>query len=300
LIRLFEGSAWLLDRLPTALVFAVARLGGWLAFSVMSRIRHNTIANMAVVLGLPDEQPVVRQLARKSVVKFAEYVVDLLCLYRVNKAEVRSRIVSIEGWDHVLASREPGNGVIFVTAHFGNWEVAGLLLGLEYPVTVIQETFPHPQLNEMFRRLRAAKMIGAVQLGKAARPCLRALARNECVGIVIDRPMVGNGVEVDFFGRPTQVPGGAAKLGIRTGAPIVVGGGIRNKDGTYKVIAYPPVYTDEVRAPTADVQGVTQAVMRNVEGMISLQPEQWYMFRTMWPGKSAAERRVGHAIGSQA
>ena len=296
MIRLFELAGWILDRLPTLLATAVARLAGKLAFKVMGKVRRNTIANMSVVLGRPETDPAVRTLARESVAQYAEHSVDLLRFHQGTHSDVRSRVVSIEGWENILAAHKVGKGGIFVTAHFGSWDVAGATVAFDYPVTVIQETFSNPAANELLRRVRADKGVRAVQLGYAARPALRALRRNEYLGVLADRPTPGEGVEVSFFGRRTNVPAGAAKLAIRTGAPIVVGGAIRNRDRTYSVIGYPPIYTDGDRSPNASVEGITQAVMSNIEMMIRRRPDQWYMFRPMWPEHSKPRNEVGHSV----
>ncbi len=255
---------------------------------------------MSVVLARPETDPAVKALARESIAQFAEHSVDLLRFHRRTESELRRRIVSIEGREHVLAARRLGNGGIFVSAHFGNWEVSGAFVAFDYRLTAIQETFSNPEVNELLRRIRAAKNVYAVQLGKAAKPVLLALRRNEYVGVLVDRPTPGEGIEADFFGRRTQVPGGTARLAVRTGAPVVVGGAIRNRDRTYTVIAYPPIYPDGDLSRNADVSRITQAVMSNVEAMIRRRPDQWYMFRPMWSKDSTRQGVMRQAIGSQA
>ena len=296
MIRLFELAGWILNMFPTLLVVAVARLAGKLAFEVMGKLRRNTIANMSVVLGRPETDPAVKALARESVAQYAEHSVDLLRFHQSTHSELRRRVASIEGWENVLAARKVGSGGIFVTAHFGNWDAAGAIVAFDYPLTVIQETFSNPEANELLRRVRADKKVHAVQLGNAARPAMRALRRNEYLGVVADRPTPGEGVEVSFFGRRAHVPAGTARLAIRTGAPIIVGGAIRNRDRTYTVIGYPPIYTDGDRSPNVSVEGITQAVMSNIEVMIRRRPDQWYMFRPMWPEHSNRRNEVGRSV----
>ena len=296
MIRLFELAGWILDRLPTLLVVAVARLAGKLAFEVMGRGHRNTIANMSVVLGRPETDPAVKALARESVAHYAEHSVDLLRFHQGTRSELRRRVTSIEGWENVLAAQKVGKGGIFVTAHFGNWDVAGATVAFDYPLTVIQETFSNPEANELLRRIRADKKVFAVQVGNAARPALRALRRNEYLGVLVDRPTPGEGVGVSFFGRRTHVPAGIARLAIRTGAPILVGGVIRNRDRTYCAIVYPPIYTDGDRSSTASIEGITEDVMSNIETMIRRRPDQWYMFRPMWPKHSNSQNEVGHSV----
>ena len=55
----------------------------------------------------------------------------------------------------------------------------------------------------------------------AGRATLQALKRNEIVCLLSDRNIGGGGVEVEFFGERTALPGGPATLALRTGAPIL-------------------------------------------------------------------------------
>lgn len=300
MIRLFELVAWVAALLPLAPKVALARLAGFLVFAASRRIRRNTISNMSTVLELPQDHPKVVALARESVMQYAEHVVDLLAYHRDSTERLRARTRGIEGWEHVLAGLAPGRGTLFVTAHFGNFEVGGAILARQFPITIIQETFANPEANELLRRIRVAKNLHAVQLGRAAGPVMRTLRRNGIVGLLADRPTPGKGVEVRFFGRPTHVPDGAARLAFRTGSSVVVGGFIRNRDHTYCGVASPPIFPNQQNDLEQEVARITQAMMSDIETLIRRSPHQWYMFRSMWPGTDLQRDGTAPAIGTAA
>ena len=282
MIRLFEAGAWLVCHVPFPLRIALARLGGRLVFAVSRRVRRNTIANMAVVLGLAESDARVAALARESVVQYVEHLTDLLRFHRQTPDEVVARVRGVDAVENILAAKGAGRGVIFVSAHFGNWEVAGAYLARDNPMVVIQETFASKGANELLRRIRAAKYLRALQMEHAARPIIRVLRDNGFMAMVADRPTPDAGIAVTFFGRRTAVPQGVARFALLADAAVLVGGMIRLPDHTYQGVAMPPIFPDRSRDRDAEVARITQAVMTDIESLIRRRPDQWYMFRPMW------------------
>jgi len=100
-------------------------------------------------------------------------------------------------------------------------------------------------------------------------------------------------VKVNFFGSPVEVPAGPARLALRTGAAIVVTAFPRVAPGKLEV----ETLTDfEIVTPARgggdDVVELTQKIMDVAERFVRKHPDQWYMFREMWPVTLAAGRRA--------
>jgi len=93
----------------------------------------------------------------------------------------------------------------------------------------------------------------------------------------------GGGVEVDFFGHPTPFPAGPAKLARWSGAPLVFGLARRTADGRFVVQVAPPVMPERSPDRQRDIQAITQRLVDILAGFVRRYPEQWYMFRDMWP-----------------
>src|SRR5438445_691672 len=93
-------------------------------------------------------------------------------------------------------------------------------------------------------------------------------------------PREADGVAVTFFGRTTRVPGGAATLALRTGSPVVPAALVRDPRGRgYLAHIGPPI----VGSKGDDASVVMQGIMSWLEGIIRRYPDQWFMFRRMWP-----------------
>ena len=135
-----------------------------------------------------------------------------------------------EGEARVRAAAAEGRGVVMALPHVGSWEWGGAWLALEgMPMTAVVERVEPERLFEWFLDQRRAMGLTGVPLGEGSGPALlRALKNRAVVGLVSDRDLVGNGVEVEFFGERTTLPGGAATLALRTGAvllPVMVHSG---------------------------------------------------------------------------
>ena len=282
MLILFEMVSWGYGYIPRGLKVALAHLVGRVVFRMNSRVRRNTIANMAVVLGLPPTDSRVERLARKSVIEYAIYGAGVLDFYRMSAQQTvaETRLVDADGLLERAFAR--GRGAIFATGHFGNWEVPGARLAEMTTLWVIQETFKDARVNEILRRIRESKNMKAVQMGQSMLPVLRGLLRGDSVALLIDRPTPGKGVEVEFFGRPTMVPDGVARLAYRANVPVIVGGAYRGATGPETVISVGDVYPDQSQPEEAEVRRISGIVFEHFESLIRLAPEQWYMFRPMW------------------
>ncbi len=269
--------------IPRFIKFGGARLIGMVVYWLNPRVRQNTNSNMAVVLDLPRTSPQVRRLAMESVIAYTEHLVDFLRSYRMNTDELLRQTTFVDGFKHYIEFQNRSRGGILITAHFGNWEVSGGLVSLDNRTYAVAETFGSRSVNAFLRNVRARKNIQSIQVGNAGRELLDTLKRGGITALLGDRPTPGKGPKVDFFGRPAQIPDSAARLAVRTNSPVLVGGVVRKTDGTYTVHVMPVIYPNSDRPTKEAVAETMQRIMWDIESLIRKAPQQWYMFRQMWP-----------------
>jgi lauroyl/myristoyl acyltransferase len=244
--------------------------------------RNAAIANMTQVLGDPEA---ARMTARRSFRNYGRYLVDFVRAPKIPREAIRHK-VRFDRWDAIEEAFAEGRGVLIVLMHFGNWDMGGpALVDRGYKVNVIAQTFADEKLNEtvvMARQVRGMKVIPAEH---AALGIVRALRRNEILGILIDRPMDEGGVEVNFFGCPTVVPAGPARIALRTGARVLPAALVRASGTNDVTLAL--VDLDVRVTPTGDmerdVRELTRRILESHERFIKAYPDQWFMFRPMWP-----------------
>jgi KDO2-lipid IV(A) lauroyltransferase len=174
--------------------------------------------------------------------------------------------------------------------HFGNWDLgAGAAAARGYRATVVAETFADPRLDAMVLGARKRLGVRVVKMEKAGPSLLRTLKENGLVALLIDQPRNGDGVRVRFFGEEIEVPAGPARLALRTGARVVPTAFARVEPGKAEVVTLCDFGVELCRSgdPERDVRELTQAIVTAHEAFIRRYPDQWYMFRRMFPRRGA-------------
>ena len=99
--------------------------------------------------------------------------------------------------------------------HVGSWEFGGAFLATQgLPMTSVAERIEPPELFEFFVEQRAAMGLTIVPLDSSSGSAVMStLRRGGLVGLLSDRDLAGNGIEVEFFGETTTMPAGPGHLG---------------------------------------------------------------------------------------
>jgi KDO2-lipid IV(A) lauroyltransferase len=274
----------LAQRLPLPVSYRLAALGAPLVFFTWAAKRRNAVANVVQMLG-PGHLPAAAEgLALAAFRNYGRYLVDMLRLSSAEIARVE-RQLTVRGVEHLDAALARGKGLIFVGGHLGNSDLAvAVLAGRGYPITIIAETLQPPRWNALVQRTRHAVGVQTIPPESGVRGLLDVLRRNEVLGILIDRPTHDEteGVAVRFFDAWTRVPGGVATLALRTGACILPACMVRDGAG-WVIHVQPPLLAERTARLQADVQRLTQQTMDAMEAFVRQYPDQWFMFRPMWP-----------------
>ncbi len=287
---LWRSSAALAQRLPQWVLYPVAVALGEAAYLAWGTKRRIAKQNFARVLDRSADDREVARVARRAFRNFAKYVLEIMRFPRLEPGDLE-RLVVVEGWEHLRSATAHGRGLIFASIHFGNFEVGGARIADEIPLNVIADDLANQRLMDLLVGNRAHKNINIHSPTGAARKVLQALRRNEMVGLMMDlgpRALAFDTVRADFFGAPASFPAVAANLARVSGAPIVVAAVVRQRDNTFRGVALPPIFVDRTRQASGETVRVTEAIARGLEELIRRWPDQWYIFRPMWPAEQAA------------
>jgi lauroyl/myristoyl acyltransferase len=280
----YKAASLAAQNLPQPVTaFAASMIGA--GFGAGMRARRSMIERHLRRVDPSLKGAALRRAGQAAFDHYARYWVESFRLPGLSDLEVDGGF-SYEGFEHVDDALVGGRGVIIALPHLGGWEWAGRWItdqGL--PVTVVVEPLEPPELFEWFSSFRESLGMTVVPIGPSASTAvLRALRANEVVCLLCDRDIQGGGVEVEFFGERTTLPGGPATLGLRAGAPIVPTAVYfwSGRDGHHAIIR-PPVPADRDGTLRDDVQRITQALARELEVLIRAAPEQWHLFQPNWP-----------------
>ncbi len=230
----------------------------------------------------PDE---VARLVRMVFRNYAMYWLDSLRTPHVTTEEL-DRSLTYEGLEHVLDPQRKGQGVIAAIPHLGAWEAGARWLvevqGL-HVVAAVEKLEP-PELYDWFVNYRTKDLgIDVVPVGSgAAAELAGALASGALLTLLCDRDLTGDGIEVEFFGERTRLPGGPALLALRSGCPLVPLA-VFHENGRHHGYVLPPIDTERRGRLRDDVERVTADLARALETLISRDPTQWHVLQPNWP-----------------
>lgn len=238
----------------------------------------------------------LRNAVQESFDSYARYWIESLRLPNLSSRTVKAGL-QVDGYDTIVVpALQQGKGVILSLPHLGGWEWAGRWLAEHgHRTTVVVEKVEPPELFDWFRDLRSKLGMTVVPLGPdAGKAILRALNDNEIVCLLSDRDISGGGVEVDFFGERTTLPGGPATLAIRTGAPLIpCAVYFTNRYNGHFGLVRPPIPAERRGKLREDVARITQYLADELEYLIRRAPEQWHLFQPNWPSDPGyADRRA--------
>ncbi len=276
---LYELGGLLALVAPQSFCYFVGVVLADLNFYLNAGSRRAVIGNLRHALGESVSEDELREIARRSFRNFAWLIADFLRFPRLSRRSMESA-VDLDELRTIQEEFSSGQGVIFLAAHLGNWELGGAILAMSgFPLSVVAMPHENGRIDRFFARRRADKGIAAVSIEHATSELLESLRRKECVAILGDRNILGRGVEAEFFGTPALMPYGHVILSMRTGAPIVPAFVIREGRGRFKAYVEEPIRPGKGRGAFKDLMGRCLAVM---EEYVKRYPDQWFVFEPIW------------------
>ena len=284
-------SSFFLRLLPVeAALWTGRRIGDVVYF--FSKRRSIAVRNLRAAFASEFPPEKIERIARDSFKTMAMSAVELLRFPSINEAYIRQNL-NILGRHHYESMLQGGQGAIFLTGHFGNWEILNLasnLLGR--PVAALARKQKHPRSDEYLNRLRASHGNQMILKGMPVRELIRALRENKIIGVLSDQDGGKNGAKVLFFGRTSSTPRGAAAFALRTRTPIfpvfVVREGVSAR---HRIEVEAPLIMPAAEVAEEEAErDLLQQFAKILESEIRTTPSQWLWAHRRW--KSTPDRTV--------
>jgi KDO2-lipid IV(A) lauroyltransferase len=283
LYLVIQVGGFLSKIVPRSVRYLIGTAVGEAVFQIWGTKRRILLENVAAVTGLGPRDPQVRLLAHRAMRNYCKYLIEFLELPALSSSHEVISGMKIEGLEHLQAALSRGKGVLLATAHFGSIELPGLKLKDFTDFHAVYDAFRPPYLDRLIQRKRLEKGIDLIPASNI-RKMLTVLSSGGTITLLFDRPVEARkGVRVRFFGRDAWVPGGPAVLAMKTGAALVPVYTARLPDKSFESVIYPAVSWSPSGDRDRDMQTVMQRLMDTLQTVVRNRPDQWYMFRPMWP-----------------
>ena len=279
LFKLIQGILFLF---PRKLCLALGRWLGLFFYLLDKRHRNIAHANLSIALEKTHSLKSLKSIARSSFAHFGEVMLDLI-KFSTLKEHKKSRLIAVEGAEHIQNALLGKKGALLFTAHFGNWEIAPYFVSRLGNLKVMARPLDNVFLEKELLQMRLDLGEEVINKNKAAREVLRALHENSMVAILIDQNVLDSeAVFVDFFGKAAATTPGLATFHLRSQAPIIPVFSIPTSEHTFHIKILPPVEISLSGEHKQDILKITQICTKIIENQIRDNPKLWLWFHNRW------------------
>ncbi|HKV80735.1 MAG TPA: lysophospholipid acyltransferase family protein [Candidatus Sulfotelmatobacter sp.] len=292
--KLEYAAAWpflkIMGALPRPLARAFAIGIAQLVYMLHFRLRQVGMRNLEMVF--PEKSRGERRRILRGVFTSLGRQLAELCQFPRYTTQNVDDVVVYDGLENYERAYARGKGVLFLTAHFGGWELSAFAHSLHgHWLHVVMRPMDNPYLDRLLQSYRTIHGNKVVPKDDFVRGLLAAMRAGETVGILMDTNMTPpQGVFVDFFGIPACTASGLARIALRTDAAVVPGFTIWDQSlGKYRLRFDPAIELVRTGNLEADITANTQKFNNVIEGYVRKYPDQWLWVHRRWKTRPEGE-----------
>ena len=285
--KLEYAAAWpfikILEILPRSRSRAFAIFLSQVVYLLHVRLRHVGMRNLAMVF--PEKSEAERTRILRGVFRSLGRELAELCQFPRYTPENVEQVVIYDGLENYERAYARKKGVLFLTAHFGGWELSAFVHSLHgHWLHVVMRPMDNPYLDRRLQSYRTMHGNKVVPKDDFVRGLLAAMKAGETVGILMDTNMTPpQGIFVDFFGIPACTASGLARIALRTDAAVVPGFTIWDESlGKYRLRFDPALELVRTGDLEADIVANTQKYTKVIEDYVRRYPDQWLWVHRRW------------------
>jgi len=280
----------LIGALPRPLARTVGIMIAGMVYHLHRRLRRVGMRNLE--LAFPQKPPKERRTILRGVYVSLGRLLGEVCLFPHYAAADASQVAVYQGIENFEAAEQRGKGVLFLTGHFGGWEIGSFFHSLMgHPMQIVVRPLDNPYVDALVARYRG--LHGNTMIGKNefARGLIAAMRKNATVGILMDTNMTPpQGVFVNFFGIPACTASGLARVALHTGAAVVPAFTIWDEVlRKYRVEFDPALELVRTGNDDADAVANTALFTNVIEDYVRRYPDQWLWVHRRWKTRPAGE-----------
>ncbi|MBI4313533.1 MAG: mitochondrial fission ELM1 family protein [Candidatus Omnitrophica bacterium] len=284
--------------LPAGMAVGLGRAFGRLAYWVQPKRQAVCLGNLKAALGRELSPEDLDRTCKQVFENMGMSLMEMLRTPVIGPAYVE-RHVSVQGKKHLDKALALNRGAIFVTGHFGNWELIGLTAGLKgYPASVLARQQGFPRLNRLLNSYRESKGCRVISKGMAVRQIVKRIKEGGIVGILADQDGGRRAAAAPFFGRMASTAQGPIALGRKLGCPVLPIFIVREAGIDHTLTVEPPLQIPQTGNSDRDIQEGIAAYLKVLERHVRQRPDQWLWLHRRWkssPSQSVAALSDGKA-----
>ena len=263
---------------------AGSQVGAWLGvlayrLGIRARVVETQIAFAFPELGTA----AVKSLAKQSYENLGRTSLEAALMERRSRQDLLDLFEQVDGFEHLEDALRAGRGVLLVTGHLGNWELAGSYIAARgVPIDAIARHMSNRVFEQYLTRVRERFGVKVVFDENAVRQTPRSIRANRVVGFLSDQGVLGlASTFVPFFNRPAKTPRGPAVFALRLEVPVVFVASARLPSGRYRLVL------ESIEVPRtgdreSDTVALAEAYTARLEYWIRQYPGQYFWQHRRW------------------
>ena len=280
-VRLAFGAV---DHLSTATVekFTESFAGIW--YRIDYRRRRIASENI-LAAGLAADRRSAAAIAQTSFRHFGRMTGEMLAMKRILQDEGWDKLIDDSGVDATTRAilEDKSQGILIVSGHIGNWELAAQWIAQYKPLVVIARNMNNPQVQRMIEEHSPRRDVRVISKHEADTATLLRCLKDGCaLSLLIDQNARSHGVPIEFLGRNASTYPSAALLHLVTRTPLCFGACIRTGPRRFKIEADAPLAITPSGNRQADVKTILETLTRQLENTVRKHPEQYLWGHRRW------------------
>lgn len=279
-VAIFSFFKFLVKYLPTSWLNAI--INGLATIGYILGKKHNKTArvNLDLAFGNRLNQNEKESIVKKCYQNLLHLIKDLIINQSISKEAFLNK-VTIHNEHYYREAEAYKKGVIFLTAHYGNWEISSMSVGAKYgAISVIGRRLDSPKMNAILENNRQRFNVKLLEKKGAMRGILKALNNGENVGLLVDQNTAdSDGILISFFGKKARHTPAAAQFAQKTNSVIIPAFVTTHDNEHYDLTFYPPIF------PHTNNESLEEQVQKQADitqYAIEQKPDEWFWFHRRW------------------
>ncbi len=278
------AGLWIGRRMPRSVGYGLARVMSQWVVTFKPGVYWVVRANLRQVLGQVGDAELHR-MTRQVFYHAGQVYYDFFRAITRERDNLGKAVRLRPGFVNFLKSAlEQKRGVLLLSTHISNFDLAGVCVASHgIPIQLLPLADSRKGF-QVFNELRAAGGFEVTPLSAASlRAAVRRLRNGGIVVTGMDRPAPQEGLQIEFFGRPSYLPTGPARIALMSGAEVIVGSCYHDPEDGYVLDTTDPIEMERVGGQKRSVLHNAQRLAAILEDMVRAHPDQWLMFHPVWP-----------------
>ena len=260
---------------------------GKLLYYLLPYRRGVVLGNFRRVFGDYLPPPEILKLVQAYYAHYVRFLLEFIRLPFMS-AECRKSWIRLENTESPIRAHQQGKGILLLTGHFGNFEVASVVGLTQFPqyqglLHFVRRPLKPKFLNDLVTRRFRRAGFGTLSKRCSLDAILNLLAGGAIIVYAFDQHAgKSDGITVDFFGHPAGTFKSVALLALTTGAPVIPVSSWREPDGSHVLRFEDPLPLIECPDAGEAIRRNTQAYNAVIERLLLRHPEQWIWMHRRW------------------